>query len=158
MIPRRTTVGLVLASMFLVFLACNDSPTDPDDSVGFQTVLKGSFPGAPPDLAGREAVRDQATWEEVWVELHGLALAPPPPAIDFRREMVIVVVGPGCNGIVTVSSVASLQGQLLVTAEGEACSNALAVCAIADFSVHIIRVPRLNLPVRVDMRDKGKLC
>ncbi len=153
---RRTTVGFVLASMFLVFLGCNDSPTEPENSVGFQTVLKTSFPGAPPDLQGRETVRDQATWEAVWVELHGLALAPPPPAVDFRREMVIVVVGPGCNGFVTVSSVVDLQGQLVVTAEGEACSNA--VCAIADFSVHLIRVPRLNVPVQVHVTDRGKLC
>ena len=155
---RRTIVGLVLASMFLVFLACNGSPSEPGDSIGYQTVLKSSFPGAPPDLQERETVRDQATWEEVWVELHGLALAPPPPAVDFRREMVIVVVGPGCNGVVTVSSVATLQGHLLVSAEGEACSDTLAVCAILDFSVHIIRVPRLNLPVLVNVKDRGKLC
>ena len=76
----------------------------------------------------------------------------------LRRGMVIVVVGPGCNGVVTVSSVATLQGQLLVSAEGEACSETLAVCATLDFSVHIIRVPRLNLPVLVNVRDKGKLC
>lgn len=152
---RRTTVGLVLASMFLVFLACNGSPSEPEDSIGYQTVLKSSFPGASPDLQGRETVRDQATWEEVWVELHGLALAPP-PAVDFRREMVIVVIGPGCNGVVTVSSIATLQGQLLVNAEGESCSNAL--CGILDFSVHIVRVPRLNLPVLVNVKDRGKLC
>ena len=155
---RRTAVGLALASMFLVFLACSDSPTEPGGSVGFQTVVKTSFPGAPPDLGERETVRDQTTWEEVWVELHGLALAPPPPAVDFRREMVVVVVGPGCNGTVTVSSVATLQGQLLVSAQGEACTNALAVCAIADFSVHVVRVPRLDLPVRVNVTGGGKLC
>lgn len=155
---RRTAVGLALASMFLVFLACNDSPTEPGDSIGYQTVLKTSFPGDPPNLEGREAVRDQATWEAVWGELHGLALATPPPAVDFRREMVIVVVGPGCNGTVEVTSVAALQGQLLVSAEGEACSNALSLCAFADFSVHIVRVPRLNLPVRVNVTGGGKLC
>ncbi len=154
---RRTTVGLALASMFLLFLACNDSPTEPGGSVSFQTVLKTSLPGTPPDLAGREAVRDQATWQKVWAELHNESPASL-PAIDFRREIVIVVVGPGCNGIVTVSSIANLEGHLLVSAEGEACSNALATCAILDFSVHVIRVPRSDLLVRVDMRDRGKLC
>jgi hypothetical protein len=156
MLTGRRTAGLLLASMFLVFLACSDSPTEPDNAVGFQTVLKTSFPGLRPDLQGRETIRDQAAWEEIWGELHGLALATPPPAVDFRREMVIVVVGPGCNGKVTVNSVASLQGQLLVTAEGEACSNAL--CAFADFSVHIIRVPRLDLPVHVNVAGGEKLC
>jgi hypothetical protein len=154
---RRTTVGLALASMFLVFLACNDSPTEPGDSVSYQTVLKTVLPGAPPDLAGRETVRDQAAWQEVWAELHNESPAPL-PAIDFRREMVVVVVGPGCHGVVTVSSIARLEGQLLVSAEGESCSETLAICAILDFSVHVIRVPRLDLPVRVDVRDRGKLC
>lgn len=157
MSTRRRTAGLLLASMFLVFLACNDSPTEPGGSLGFQTVLKAALPGAPSDLQGRETVRDQGTWQEVWADLHNVSQAPL-PAIDFRREMVIVVIGPGCNGVVTVSSIARLEGQLLVSAEGEACSENLALCAIADFSVHVIRVPRLDLPVRVDMRDKGKLC
>lgn len=154
---RRTTAGLALASMFLLFLACNDSPTEPGGSLGFQTVLKTSLPGAPPDLAGHETVRDQVAWQKVWAELHNESPAPL-PAIDFRREMVVVVVGPGCNGVVTVSSIANLEGHLLVSAEGEACSETLATCAILDFSVHVIRVPRSDLPVRVDMRDKGKLC
>ena len=154
---RRTTVGLALASMFLLFLACNDSPTEPDSSLSFQTVLKTVLPGAPPDLAGRETVRDQATWQEVWAELHNESSAPL-PAIDFRREMVVVVIGPGCNGVVTVSSITNLEGHLLVSAEGESCSETLASCAVLNFSVHVIRVPRRDVPVRVDMRDKGKLC
>lgn len=154
---RRRTVGLALASMFLIFLACNDSPTEPEGSLSFQTVLKASLPGAPPDLEGRETVRDPGTWREVWAELHSES-SPRLPVVDFRREMVIVVVGPGCNGVVTVSSINNLQGQLVVMAEGEACSETLATCAVLDFSVHVIRVPRVDLPVRVDMRDKGKLC
>lgn len=154
MSTRRRAAGLVLASMFLVFLACNDSPTEPDSEAAFQTVLKATLPGTAPDLQGREVVRDQATWQEVWTELRGTSSAP--PAIDFRREMVVVVLGPGCGGDTTVSSITREPGALVVNAQTKSCGNTL--CAIADFTVHTVRIPRSDTPVRLNVTGGSGLC
>lgn len=155
MMARDTTAKLVLASMLLISLACGHSPTELAGEVGFQTVLKTLLPGFSPDFQGREAIRDRVTWQAVWMELHG-GVPQPLPEVDFSREMVVVVLGSGCNGEVTVSSIVSERGALVVNAQAKSCGNTL--CAIADFSVHVVRLPRFELPVRLNVRGEGVLC
>ncbi len=138
---RRAVTGLVLGSIFLAFLGCDDSPTDPGDfGMGFETILKGSLPGTSPNPEGQEVIRDGATWQAVWLELHGGALRPL-PRVDFGREMVIVILGPGCSGDTTISAIANDGGELVVHAATDSCLP-LAVCSFADFSLHVVRAPR----------------
>jgi hypothetical protein len=157
MTMRRAMAGLVLGSMLLVFLACDDSPTDPASSpVGYQTVLKTSLRGDLPDLQGRETIRDQGTWQAVWTELYG-GSPPPLPGVDFRREMVVaVVMGPSCGGEVTVSSIVREGAELVVNGQGRSCENTL--CAWAEFSVHVVRLPRFDGPVRFNVKVNWGLC
>jgi hypothetical protein len=153
-LPPR--IGLALASMLLVLLACDHSPTEPGGGgLGFQTVLKASLPGSPPDLAGREVVRDQAAWQAVWMDLHAVS-AQPLPAVDFSREMVVVVLGPGCQGDTTISSIGRAGGELMVNAKTSSCNNTL--CAIADFSLHVVRLPRFDGSVRFNVKGGSVLC
>lgn len=157
--PRRAVTGLVLGSIFLAFLACNDgSPTDPRrlEIINFQTVLKGSLPGTSPDPEGQEAVRDRATWQAVWAEVHGGAPASL-PEIDFDREMVVVILGPGCSGDTTISAIVRDGAELVVHAETDSCL-ALASCSIADFSLHMVRFPRFESPVRFNVKRRAGLC
>jgi hypothetical protein len=142
--------------MLLVFLACDHSPTEPGISeIGFQTVLKAALPGVSPDPQGQETIRDRSTWQAVWTELH--AESPQPlPEIDFSREIVVVVLGPGCNGDTTISAIARERGELVVRAKTSACNNTL--CAIADFSLHVVRLPRFDGPVRFDVKGSAVLC
>jgi PrcB C-terminal len=44
------------------------------------------------DQRARLVVRDDATWRSLWSRIYmGSSPVPPPPAIDFSREMVVVV-------------------------------------------------------------------
>ena len=152
---RRATAGFVLDSMFLVFLACDSSPTEPERSIGFQTVLKAVLPGDPTPLPDREVIHDRATWQTVWTELYG-GQAPPLPQVDFDREMVVLVTGPGCCGSAEILSIDQKGGEIVVKALSQASPNTL--CILADFSVHVVRLPRIELPVRFDVRTGEKLC
>jgi hypothetical protein len=148
--------GLALVPMLLVFLACDHSPTEPlTGEIHFQTVLKASLPGDSPDPEGQETIRDRSTWQAVWTELH--AGSPQPlPEIDFSREMVIAILGPGCNGDTTISSIARERAELVVNAETSSCNFKL--CAIADFSLHVVRFPRSEAPVRFNVKRGAGLC
>jgi hypothetical protein len=155
MTPSRL-VRLALASMLLVFLACDRSPTESGSlEIRFQTVLKTSLPGASPDPERQEVVRDVETWQAIWSVLHA-GSDQPPPAIAFGREMVVVILGPGCGGDTTISSIEREGGELVVNAETSSCNFKL--CAIADFSLHIVRLPRVEVPVRFNVRRSAGFC
>jgi hypothetical protein len=153
---RRAMIGVGLGSILLIFLACDSSPTEPSGgSFEFQTVLKTSLPGGLPDIQGREVVRDRGAWQAMWAELRRGAPAPL-PEVDFSREMVVVAVGPGCGGQVTISSIVREGGELVVNGQATSCGNTL--CIIADFATHIVRLPRSAAPVRLNVKVDAGLC
>jgi len=152
---RCLTAGLVLGSMLSLLLGCNHSPTEPTGSVRFQTVLKATLPGEVLDVQGGETVRDRARWQALWTELHN-GLPAPPPEIDFSRETVVLVVVPGCQATVEISAIEREQSELVVSAQAKSCG--LALCALAQFGVHAVRVPRFENPVRFDVRHDAGLC
>lgn len=155
MTPSRLA-RLALASILLVFLTCDRSPTESGGlGIGFQTVLKTSLPGFSPDPQGQEVVRDWATWQATWTEVHA-ASPRPVPVIDFGRELVVVILGPGCGGDTTISSIVRDGGELVVNAETSSCN--FKVCAVADFSLHIVRLARVELPVRFNVRRSEGFC
>lgn len=151
---RFGVAGLALGSVLLAFSACDHgSPTEPTIRVGFETVFQGTVLGfAPPD--GQREVRDRATWEATWSELHR-GNAPPLPEVDFSREMVVLVTGPGCCGTVEILSIEG-DGELVVKALARASTNT--ICVAADFSVHAVRLSRFEVPVRFSVRSESGLC
>jgi hypothetical protein len=150
---RCRVAGLVLGAMFPVLLACNSSPTEPDGGLTFQTVVKAAFSGDQPDPQGNLAIRDQLSWRALWTLLYGDAQ--PLPTLDFRREMIIWVPGPSCCGDVEIVSIARVGGVLVVTAEQ---SDATASCIGGRFSVHVVRLPRDESPLRLEHKPSGVLC
>ena len=154
-IRRCVTAGLVLGSILSILLGCDHSPTEPTGSVRFQTVLKATLPGDGPALQDGEAVRDRARWQALWTELHS-ELPTPLPEIDFSREMVVLVAVPGCQATVEVSAIDRGQSELVVSAQAKSCG--LALCAIAEFGVHAVRLPRSESPVRFAVRHDAGLC
>ncbi|HKI05872.1 MAG TPA: hypothetical protein VKK31_28080 [Thermoanaerobaculia bacterium] len=154
-IRRWVTAGLVLGSMLSILLGCGHSPTEPSGSLGFQTVLKATRPGNPPDLQGGGTVRDRARWQAVWTELHG-GLPAPLPEIDFSRETVVLAVVPGCQANVEIVAIDRERGESVVRTQAKSC--AIALCARAEFAVHVVRLPRFEGPVRFDLRHDAGLC
>ena len=150
---RYVTAGLVLGSMLSILLGCDHSPTEPTGSAGFQTVLKATLPGDAPQ--GGETVRDRARWQAVWTELHG-GLPAPLPEIDFSRETVVLVTVPGCQANVEISAIDRGQSDMVVRAQAKSCG--IALCAVAEFGVHVVRLPRFESPVSFDIRYDAGLC
>jgi hypothetical protein len=153
--PRLATTGFVLGSILLVFLACDSTPTEPEVSVGFQTVLKAVLPGDSPDLPEQEAIRDRATWQAAWTKLHN-GNPPPLPEVDFGREMIILALGPGCCSEVEILSILREQGELVVSIHVKESSNT--VCALPDFTAHAVRLSRFQGPVRFIARRGEGFC
>jgi hypothetical protein len=150
----KALCGLVLSFLFLAVLACdNGSPTEPAIRVELQTVLKTTLPGATPSPAER-TVRDRAGWEAMWSELHG-GNATPLPEIDFSREMVVAVLGPGCCGSAEILSIRRGR-ELVVDALTRTSTNTM--CVAPDFSVHVVRLPRFEVPVRFSVTRQSGLC
>jgi hypothetical protein len=155
----RTLARLTLGAVCVLLLACDRSPTSPaGGSVHFETVLKTTLLGnAPQHLQDQLPIRDRATWQAVWAELHRQSGSQPPlPEIVFGREIVVLALGPGCCGGVEISSIELQRDELVVSALAEGSTNT--VCVAGDFSVHVVRLRRVEASVRLVVRRQEKLC
>jgi hypothetical protein len=109
------------------------------------TVLSESHSGL---AAGRrEVVRDTASWARLWAEIHkDRSPAPPPPAVDFSREMLVAAAlgsRPSGGFSVAVTSVVAHGGQLDVSVlESCPARDAMVTMALTQ-PVHVVRVARL---------------
>lgn len=136
-------VGL-LALGVLVALLQPSVPTIP-----FQTVAFGEESG----VKSWEAlvITAQEQWQELWVYHASYSRhPPPPPEIDFSREMVIALFG-GIQpegSLLQIAKVEKRQDRLVVryTDGGLSCSK----CSLPRGMVqpfHIVRLERTDLPV-----------
>jgi len=141
----RTILALAPATVFLVGCLSN-SPTGPGEtSLAFETLLGSPYSGF--DTARREAIRSTAEWNFAWQELHsGISPGPPIPAIDFGREMVVLVAAGrrnnGCYGIevteITRREDGRVEIEVVESVPGPSC-----VCTEAITTpVHVIRTQR----------------
>ena len=110
----------------------------------------------------REVVRDGAAWSALWARMtQGHAPAPPAPAVDFGREMLLVAAlgERGTGGYaVTIESVSDTGGELVArVAEqrpGPRCGTTQAVTAPAD----VVAIPRSAHAVRWTVREVVTDC
>ncbi len=114
------------------------------------------------DEPGTLVIRDRAAWEAAWARLHRGGGAPPAPAVDFGRDMVLVAalgarptggwdvaidrVTPDASGGATVTYTAREPG------EGCMSTQALTSPAVA------VRAPRVAGAVRFDRRGVRTPC
>ena len=95
--------------------------------------------------------RDAAAWRALWAELRQGAsadlLPEEPPAIDFGREMAVVVAMPtqSCVSRVTVQSVVQ-EGDGAVVNLLEAPSAPNCRCMVASRPLHAVRLPAWRAP------------
>jgi hypothetical protein len=129
-------------------LAAARAAAGPSDGAGgsptLQPVLTESHSGLAD--ARREVVRDAASWTKLWGEIYGdRSPAPPPPGVDFAREMLVVAAlgsRPSGGFSVAVTAVAALGSGLEVTVL-ESCppKDAMVTMALTR-PVQVVRVAR----------------
>jgi hypothetical protein len=111
---------------------------------------------------GVRVLRDAAAWEGAWRELHAGLAAGPAPAVDFGREMVVVVAAgerPSGGHALRVDATSTAPDGALVlhvtaTAPGEGCMST----AVITSPVDVVRVPRTAGAVRADTRTVRQRC
>ena len=115
------------------------SPTAPDGRMGFITVAAATVPGsAGPQI--QTVVRDSASWTRTWSDLWA-GRPPPEPAVDFSREMVVVVTASEiCFGGVTIEAIEHSNGEFVVLYADAAPS--LCLCVQPELSFHAVRLAR----------------
>jgi hypothetical protein len=119
-------------------------------AIAFESVAKDRASGI---VTPRQVViKDQAAWQALWAE-HGKSRipAPPLPAVDFSRQMLVGVFAghkpDGCHsaGIVRV---ASNDGKLVVEYEESGRGPGVFCAAVLTQPMHIVAVERLDAPVQ----------
>jgi len=165
MIPRAA-----LAAMAFLAFACAGAADPPRSAaarpaartVAFQTIEQRAIPGQ----AGgeiRKVARDGAAWLALWAELREGASADlipvEAPAIDFSREMALVVAMPtqSCFSEVAVQSVAKEYGELVVHLR-EAPPAPNCRCFVVARPLHAVRLPRHDGPVRFVVEQAVTPC
>lgn len=133
--------------------------------VAFTTLVQRSVPGQ----SGGEVhaiARDADTWTALWASLRqngGDSLPPDPPAVDFPREMALVVAMPtqSCVSKVTIQSIGHLgsptNGTLLVTLlEEPPAPNCR--CIVSSRPLHAVRLPRTGGTLRFEVKQGQTAC
>ncbi len=145
----------------LAMLACASGPSGTEGSGAeqpFEAVVTQQHSGI--EEKRLEVVRDQASWSRLWSEIHrGQDPAPPAPAVDFSKEMLIVAAlgtRPTGGFGVKVRSV-STQGDRLEVVVLEPCppQGAMVTAALTQ-PVEVVRVARLSqTPTFKEQRDSS---
>jgi hypothetical protein len=136
-----------------------DRAAQPTGSIAFETLVQQSIPGQGGETV-RDAVRDEASWAALWARLReGSALPEQPPAVDFRSEMVIATAmeTQGCVSKVTIRRIVR-EGNRLVVDLLEAPPAPNCVCITSERPLHIVRLPRVDGPVRFEIERGQTSC
>jgi hypothetical protein len=153
---RRVAPAVALLLAVLAAQACHDSPSEPRGELSFESLTKTTLsPRSGPQL--REVVRDQASWEAVWRDLWGSS-QPPRPAVDFRREMVVVATASlSCFGEVEIEDLDRDRGELVVRI-ADAGPAPLCLCIASQYAFHVVRATRVDGPVSFSVRTIPPHC
>ena len=143
---RRGPLGRLALAASLAAACAGAAPADENDAEQrLRTVLAESRSGLA--SARREVVRDAASWARLWAEIHDeRSPAPPLPAVDFAREMLVVAAlgtRPSGGYSVAVQKVV-VHGDTLDVSVLESCParDAMVTMALTQ-PVHVVRLPRI---------------
>jgi hypothetical protein len=154
--------GIVAAPRGRAPAAPTPTPSQPPmrtlDAAAHLLTTTTAQPGEP----GLQVVRDRAGWERAWGQLQGGAAAGPAPAVDFAREMVVVVAAgekpSGGHAVRIDGTSTAADGALVVhvteTAPGEGCMSTMQMTAPVD----VVRIPRVAGAVRANTRRVAEPC
>ena len=153
---RRGLRVAALAVVAALPLGCEGSSTEPEVTLRVETLAKASVPTNNPARL-REVVRDPARYETVWRELWGNREIGR-PAVDFQRDMVVVLTHPvdACLGEVAIESL-ERAGFGFVVKAGQSTPH-LCNCAAAETTFHVVRTPRVAGPVDFETHPIPSRC
>jgi hypothetical protein len=144
---RIVLTGLITSAASVLIAASCGGMTTEVNPVAFETIVQQSIPVQSGGTV-REVVKDQASWSARWAELRqGSSLPEAAPAVDFAREMVIVVAmeTQSCVSRVTISAVSDTGGELIVDVlEEPPAPNC--VCITSERPIHVVRLRRVDSP------------
>jgi hypothetical protein len=113
------------------------------------------------DAAEEVVLRDRAAWQAAWQRLHNGLAAEPLPAVDFARDLVVLVaLGERNSGGTTlrVDEVVQVGADTVVrytvTEPGPGCMTAQVITS----PVEVVRVPRAGGAVRFERRTRVTPC
>jgi hypothetical protein len=171
---RPAAVLKLASAVTLLTLACASAGAAPPEEksraaggkpIAFTTLVQRSLPGQSGDEI-RAVARDPDTWNALWASLRqngGDALPADPPAVNFPREMALVVAMPtqSCVSQVTIQSIGHLgapsNGTLLVTLlEAPPAPNCR--CAVSARPIHVVRLPRTGGTLRFVVNHGQTSC
>lgn len=134
-------IGLVTICLF----GC--SGTAAPKSLALRPLAQGGFSGI--QVARQEVVKDSGRWEMTWAEHRGKSSAPC-PAVDFAKEMVIVVtLGRQNTGgySIHVVSAETTRDKLRIQISRKAPNAGNPTIQVLTAPYNFVAVPRLDLPV-----------
>ena len=136
-------------------LACSDSPSRPIGTIPFTGLAEAGVPGsAGPQI--QTVVRTQAAWSQLWSDLWG-DQAPALPAVDFSRDMVVLVTASQtCAGGAKIEEITHTGTQIQVR-YGDAAAS-LCLCVISTLNFHAVTAPRLTGEATFEARQTPPLC
>ena len=166
---RSAALATTLLCLFAA--ACAEAPLlDPG-------LAEGALPGEPVTLTrvepgpsphsgfsepARIVVTSQAQWEAVWRKITGSATpATPPPAVDFRREVVLVAAMGGRHTggyTVRVEEAAADARQVSVRIVETSPSARCVVTQAFTAPVDVVKMTRTSLPVRFGVAQQVRDC
>lgn len=112
--------------------------------------------------AGVTVIRDAAAWEAAWAGAQQGATGDKPPAVDFARDMVVIVNdgdrSSGGHAVRVDGTSAGANGGLVLhvtrTQPGPNCMSTMVMTAPID----VVRVPRAAGPVTLDVKVVATPC
>ncbi len=107
-------------------------------------------------------IKDEAAWKTFWSTMHASQTpAPPVPAVDFSREIIVVAAAgmrPSSGYAIQVMSATEAKGDVTVSVElispGAGCINAQMMTSPVD----IARIPKRDGQVRFDVARRVRDC
>ncbi len=152
---------LTAATIAILTLACDDSPTAPGDApIAFESVVASSSSGF--DAPQREVIRDPEQWARAWDVLHARrGSVPPVPAFDFTQQMLVLAAmgsrNTGCFNV-EVTAINLRRGTLEIeVVEREPTASCICTQALTE-PVHVVSLDRVEVDATFVVRGQSLSC
>lgn len=152
--------GTKLLSQAQEDLSMLEDPETPSNTVAFESLEKDFYSGMEDSF--ETVIRDQATWEQFWANLHSIDIPTPSlPEVDFTENMIIGVgLGNKPNGgySVEIKDILMKDDKLVINAvEQQPGRNCMTTMAITQ-PYHLVTVEQSNLPVQFNRQTEIVNC